>query len=111
MPVWLTVIITIMDIIIAAAAVWGVYKKIEKKTLVVGRHASGHLLQCPHRKGRRLRPLWGGDWRRIILTNPIIKNEQQGVYCRVGTTHKVKCQGNATENECAGAGNHRAPLC
>lgn len=33
MPVWLTVIITIMDIIIAAAAVWGVYKKIEKKLL------------------------------------------------------------------------------
>jgi hypothetical protein len=33
MPVWLTVIITIMDIIIAAAAVWGIGKKIEKKII------------------------------------------------------------------------------
>lgn len=33
MPIWLTVSITIMDLIIAVAAVWGVYKKIEKKLL------------------------------------------------------------------------------
>lgn len=33
MPAWLTVVITIMDLIIAAAAVWGIGKKIEKKIL------------------------------------------------------------------------------
>lgn len=31
MPVWLTVVITVFDLIIAAAAVWGIGKKIEKR--------------------------------------------------------------------------------
>lgn len=33
MPVWLTVVITVFDLILAAAAVWGVGKKVEKKLL------------------------------------------------------------------------------
>ena len=33
MPIWLTVIITIFDLIIAAAAVWGIGKKVEKKII------------------------------------------------------------------------------
>jgi hypothetical protein len=33
MPVWLTVIITVFDLIIAAAAVWGIGKKVEKKII------------------------------------------------------------------------------
>lgn len=33
MPVWLTVVITVFDVIIAAAAVWGIGKKIEKRII------------------------------------------------------------------------------
>ena len=33
MPVWFTVVITILDFIIAVAAVWGIGKKIEKRIL------------------------------------------------------------------------------
>ena len=33
MPVWLTILITVMDVIIAAAAVWGIGKKIEKRII------------------------------------------------------------------------------
>ena len=33
MPVWLTVIITVFDLIIAAAAVWGIGKKVEKRII------------------------------------------------------------------------------
>ena len=33
MPVWLTVIITVFDLIIAAAAVWGIGKKVENKII------------------------------------------------------------------------------
>lgn len=33
MPTWLTIIITIMDLIIAAAAVWGIGKRVEKRVL------------------------------------------------------------------------------
>lgn len=33
MPVWLTVVITVLDLIIAGAAVWGIGKKIEKRII------------------------------------------------------------------------------
>lgn len=33
MPIWVTVIITVFDLIIAAAAVWGIGKKIEKRII------------------------------------------------------------------------------
>jgi hypothetical protein len=33
MPVWLTVIITVFDLIIAAAAVWGIGKKVESRII------------------------------------------------------------------------------
>lgn len=33
MPVWISIIITVLDLIIAAAAVWGIGKKVEKKII------------------------------------------------------------------------------
>jgi hypothetical protein len=33
MPIWLTIIITVLDLIIATAAVWGIGKKIEKRII------------------------------------------------------------------------------
>lgn len=33
MPTWLTIVITIMDVIIAAAAVWGIGKKVENRII------------------------------------------------------------------------------
>lgn len=33
MPVWLTVVITVFDLIIAGAAVWGIGKKVEKRII------------------------------------------------------------------------------
>jgi hypothetical protein len=33
MPVWLTVVITVFDLIIAAAAVWGIGKKVERRII------------------------------------------------------------------------------
>lgn len=33
MPVWLTIVITVFDLIIAGAAVWGIGKKIEKRII------------------------------------------------------------------------------